>query len=104
MKIGVFGGSFDPIHSGHLTAAEQVLEKKVCDKIWFMPCFQNPLKKELITAEHRKKMVELAVEGNTNFELSDFELKKEKTTFTVDTIKELKKEFPEHEFYFIIAS
>ncbi len=103
MKIGIFGGSFDPIHLGHVIAARQVLEKKICDKIWFMPCFQNPLKPELTQAVHRKKMIELAIQDNEKFELNETELKKEKVTFTIDTLKELKKEFPEHEFYFIIA-
>ncbi len=104
MKIGIFGGSFDPVHLGHLNAARQILEKKICDKIWFMPCYGNPLKKKLSKAEQRKKMVLLAIENEKNMELSDFELKKEKTTFTVDTVKELKQKFPEHEFFFVIGS
>jgi len=104
MKIGIFGGSFDPIHLGHLAGAEQVLEKKACDKIWFMPCYQNPLKKEHTIVEHRKKMIELAIKEEENFELSEFELKKEKTNYTIETMRELKEKFPEHDFYFIIAS
>jgi nicotinate-nucleotide adenylyltransferase len=103
MKIGIFGGSFNPIHSGHLIAAEQILEKKICDKIWFMPCYRNPLKKKLTETKHIKRMLELALE-NSKFELSEFELKKKKTNYTIETMKELKKKFPEYEFYFIIGS
>jgi len=103
MKIGLFGGSFDPIHSGHLIAAEQVLNKKICDKIWFIPVYQNPLKEKLTSEKHRKKMLELALKGKKGFELNETELKKKKTSYSIETIKELKKEFPEHEFYFILA-
>ncbi|MFH1663580.1 MAG: nicotinate (nicotinamide) nucleotide adenylyltransferase [archaeon] len=103
MKIGLFGGSFDPVHSGHLIAAEKVLEKGLCDKIWFMPCYQNPLKKKLSDAIHRKKMIELAIKGKKGFELNELELNKKKITYSIDSVKELKKMFPEDTFYFIIA-
>ncbi len=103
MKIGLFGGSFDPIHLGHVIAGKQVLEKKLCDKIWFFPCWQNPLKKQPEKAEHRKKMIELAIQNEKNMELNEFELNKQKKTYTIDSIKELKKKFPEHEFNFIAS-
>lgn len=104
MKIGLFGGSFDPIHSGHLAVAEQVLENNLCDKIWFIPCYKNPLKKEPTKTQHRKKMIEIAIEKKENFELNDIELNKKETSYTIETIKKLKREFPEHKFCFIIAA
>jgi len=104
MKICLFGGSFDPIHSGHLAVAEQVLENNLCDKIWFIPCYKNPLKKEPTKTEHRKKMIEIAIKKKENFELNEIELNKKETNYTLETVKELKKEFPEHKFCFIIAA
>lgn len=104
MKIGLFGGTFDPIHLGHLVAAQQVLDKKLCDKIWFLPCYQNPLKEKSTETKHRKKMIELAIEKEKEFELNTTELKEKKTNYTIETIRKLKKNFPENEFCFIIAS
>jgi len=104
MKIGLFGGSFDPIHLGHLVAAQQVLEKGLCEKIWFLPCYQNPLKKKSTETKHRKKMVETAIEKDKNFELNEMELKEKKPNYTIETIRKLKKSFPEHAFHFIISS
>ncbi len=104
MKIGLFGGSFDPVHFGHLISAKQIIDKKICDEIWFIPCFQNPLKKKPTKAEHRKKMIEIAIKNEKQIKLNETELNQKKTTYTIDTIKKLKKEFPEHEFYFVIGS
>ncbi len=104
MKIGLFGGSFDPIHSGHLIAAEQILEKKVCDEVWVIPCYQNPLKKKSTEAIHRKKMIEIALKNKKNIKLNDFELNQKKPTYSVDSVRHFKKEFPEHTFFFVVGS
>jgi len=103
MKIGLFGGSFDPIHLGHLVVAQQVLDEKLCEKIWFLPCYQNPLKKKSTETKHRKKMLEIAIKNEKGFELNETELKEKKTNYTIETVRKLKKLFSEHEFYFIIA-
>ena len=103
-RIGIFGGSFDPVHIGHLFAARQALELAKLDEIWFMPCYQNPLKEEAkASLEDRVKMLELALEDREKVKLSLFDVKN-KTVYTIDSIRALKKVFPQHKFYFMIGS
>ncbi len=104
MKIAVFGGSFNPIHLGHLCAAQQVLEKAKMHEIWFMPAYRNPLKPNYgISEKHRLQMITLAIRNMKNFKLSDFEVDK-KILFTVESVRILKRKFPEHKFFWIIGS
>jgi len=104
MKIGVFGGSFNPIHNGHLNAAKEILRLTEVEEIWFMPCYKNPLKKgNSVSLEQRLEMAKLAVEGLKGLKASDFEIKN-KICYSLDSIRALKKEFPQHEFYFILGS
>lgn len=88
-KIGLFGGTFNPIHIGHLINAEFILNEFNLDKIIFVPAFIPPLKKDynLNYLNHRIKMVKLAIKNNKNFEFSDFEIKKEEVSYTIHTIK-----------------
>jgi nicotinate-nucleotide adenylyltransferase len=92
-KLGIFGGTFDPIHFGHLITAQSVLEIRKLEKIIFVPSFISPHKTDQIITEgnHRLKMVELAIQGNKFFEVSDFELKKKSISYTIDTLRELSK-------------
>jgi nicotinate-nucleotide adenylyltransferase len=104
VNIGVFGGTFNPVHSGHLLAAKQVLRLTGCEEIWFQPTFKNPLKDgNGTTVEQRTGMLQHAIQGHSGFRFSDFELKR-KICYTVDSIKQLKKAFPEHNFSWIIGS
>jgi len=104
MKIAIFGGSFNPIHLGHLCAAKQVLEKAKLDQIWFTPAYRNPLKPTYgISEKHRIKMIKLAIDDIPNFRLSDFEVD-QKILFTVESVRILKKKYPKHNFYWIIGS
>lgn len=105
-KIGIMGGTFNPIHMAHLILAENAYEQLKLDKVLFMPSKKPPHKlKENITAdEHRLKMVQLAIEGNPHFEVSAVELKREGTTYTAETLEQLKAEYPEDEFYFILGA
>lgn len=104
MKIAVFGGSFNPIHFGHLCAAQQVLEKAKIDEIWFMPAYRNPLKPNYgISEKHRLAMIKLAIKKIKHFKLSDFEVDK-KILFTVESVRILKRKFPKHEFFWVIGS
>jgi len=104
MKIAVFGGSFNPIHLGHLCAAKQVLENAGMDEIWFMPAYRNPLKSDYgISEKHRLAMIKLAIKKIKHFRLSDFEVDK-KILFTVESVRILKRKFPKHKFYWIIGS
>lgn len=104
MKIGIFGGTFNPIHYGHLRAAEEAREKVDLDRIIFMPAGNPPLKTEDIAdAVHRYEMVKLALAGNESFEISDIEYKSKEKSYTVNTLQELKKAHPKAEFFFILG-
>lgn len=104
MKVGIFGGTFNPIHYGHLRAAEEVREKIKLDKILFIPSGNPPLKsKDIVDVRHRYAMTRLALMKNTHFELSDIECKQTGKSYTVKTLRELRKFYPERDFYFILG-
>ena len=95
--IGLFGGTFDPIHNGHLITVNYLYEKRNLDKLILMPSYISPLKMDVKSAssEDRFKMAKLAVQGFSNFEVSDFEIKNGGVSYTIDTLKELKKVYEE---------
>ncbi|MDO8746111.1 MAG: nicotinate-nucleotide adenylyltransferase [Thermodesulfovibrionales bacterium] len=102
MKLGIFGGTFNPVHYGHLTAAEEVKEKLGLDGIIFVPSGNPPLKdKELADAKHRYKMVRLAISKNHSLAVSDIEYKKKDKSYSVDTIEKLRRIYPGARLYFI---
>jgi len=104
MKVGIFGGTFNPIHYGHLRAAEEVKEKVSLDKILFIPSGRPPLKsKDIADARHRYEMTRLALMKNTHFEISDRECRQKGKSYTVKTLKELKRSHPEKDYYFILG-
>jgi len=94
-KIGIFGGTFDPIHIGHLITTQFVLEQRKLDKIIFIPCYISPHKTNQNSSNpvHRLNMLRLAIEGIPYFELSDYEIRKGNISYTYDTILELKKTY-----------
>jgi nicotinate-nucleotide adenylyltransferase len=104
-KIGIMGGTFNPIHNGHLFIADQVQHQLGLEKIYFMPDYIPPHvdHKSAISAEHRVKMVQMAIANNTNFRLETIEIDRKGTSYTYDTICELKQLHPQAEFYFIIG-
>jgi nicotinate-nucleotide adenylyltransferase len=102
--IGIYGGTFDPIHTGHLIIAEQVREILKLDKIVFLPNGNPPHKQKKVSDKYaRFNMIRLAIEDNPNFYLSDIEIKKNEPSYTYNTLLELKKEFKD-EIYFIIGA
>ena len=104
MKIGIFSGTFNPIHYGHLRAAEEVRENFVLSKILFIPSKNPPLKnQELPAPEHRYKMTELAISENRFFEVSNIEYRRPGRSYTVQTIEELKNIYPDSTLYFILG-
>lgn len=105
-KIGIMGGTFNPIHYGHLFMAEQACEQVGLDKVLFMPSNNPPHKDNgvIISNEHRSTMVELSIEGNPHFELSTMELDRKGITYTADTLRILVNEHPNMEYYFIIGA
>lgn len=106
MKIGILGGTFNPIHYGHLILGEQVLGQLKLDRVIFVPTFVPPHKsnKDVIGAGHRLKMIELAARGNPHFAVADIEIKRKGKSYTVDTLREIKKQYPNADLYFICGS
>lgn len=88
MKIGLFGGSFDPVHNGHLKIAEWTKNKLSLDKIIFIPAANPPHKLGAViaSAEHRLKMTQLAIEDHPDFEISDVEILRKGISYTIDTV------------------
>ena len=105
MKIGIMGGTFNPIHNGHLSLAKAALTQYMLDEVWFMPSGlpAHKANNELLPADIRLHMVELAIQDVENFKASDFEIVREGFTYTADTMVALSKEYPEAESYFIIG-
>ncbi|UOQ93804.1 nicotinate-nucleotide adenylyltransferase [Halobacillus shinanisalinarum] len=103
-RVGILGGTFDPPHQGHLIMADHVCEALDLDEVWFIPSHLPPHKKDAtVPAHERMKMVTEAVKGNDQFHSCDLELKRQGTSYTVDTMKDLKIRYPDHRFYFIIG-
>ena len=93
--VGILGGTFDPIHLGHLITAQSLLEIRKLEKIIFIPSYISPHKtdQEITGEKHRLKMLELATEENKFFEISDIELSEGSVSYTVDTLEKLSKKF-----------
>ncbi|CUH92502.1 nicotinate-nucleotide adenylyltransferase [Herbinix luporum] len=105
-KIGIMGGTFDPIHNGHLFLAEHAYEQAGLDYVLFMPTMNPPHKAGItvVSGEHRLNMVRLALKDNPNFRLSDLELNRPGLTYTSDTLEVLKNREPDNDYYFILGA
>jgi nicotinate-nucleotide adenylyltransferase len=106
MKIGILGGTFNPVHIGHLILAEEAREKLGLARIIFVPANRPPHKDngDIAAAENRLKMLKLAIKGNRHLGVSDTEIKRQGRSYTIDTIREFKEKYPADELYFIIGS
>jgi nicotinate-nucleotide adenylyltransferase len=104
VRLGILGGTFNPIHFGHLRAAEEAREKGNLDKVIFMPSGNPPLKiVDLIDASHRYAMARLATASNVNFVVSDLEIRQIEKSYTVNTIQRLCEIYPGDELFFILG-
>ena len=104
MKIGIFGGTFNPVHYGHLRPAEEAREKLGLDRVLFIPSGNPPLKiNDIADAWHRYRMTQLAVQDNRFFEVLDIECKRPVKSYTVDTLTSLLNMYKNSEFYFILG-
>ena len=105
-KLGIMGGTFDPVHYGHLQTAEFIAKHCSLEKIIFIPAYIAPHKVglEFAPAKARYEMTKLAVAEYPNFIVSDIEIKRSGVSYTYDTVEEIKKLYPEHELYFIIGA
>ena len=105
MKIGLFFGSFNPIHTGHLLIAEYICNF-YADKVWFIISPQNPLKEkvELLDVNYRLDLLKTAISNNEKFEISEIELNLPLPSYAIDTLRNLEKLFPKHDYYLIMGS
>jgi nicotinate-nucleotide adenylyltransferase len=106
MRLGVFGGTFDPIHVGHLVLAEQCREQYGLDEVWFVPAAQPPHKNAaaISPAKMRSEMVEFAIAGNAAFRLSTIEMNRVGPSFTVTTLEQLHAEDSSRELFLLIGA
>jgi nicotinate-nucleotide adenylyltransferase len=106
MKIGLYFGSFNPIHIGHLIIANHVLNETDLKKIWLIVSPQNPLKpsNSLLNEYDRIHLAKLSTEGDTRFHVSDIEFKLPKPSYTIDTLTYLSEKYPQHDFCVIMGS
>ena len=105
MKIAIYGGTFDPIHHGHLILAREALEKLQLDKVVFVPAAISPFKKTaaLASGELRLAMLRAAIEGETRFTADDCELRRPGPSYTVDTVEEIKRQNAVAQIYCLIG-
>lgn len=103
-KIGIFGGTFDPIHNGHLVAAKAVANQLKLDKVLFVPTGNSWQKSAGTPAEIRSEMVALAISDEPLFELSRVDVDREGPTYTIDTLRELAISHPGDELWFILGT
>lgn len=103
-KIGIMGGTFNPIHNGHIILAQTAYNQVGLDKILFMPSGNSYMKNNVLDVKHRVNMTRLAIEPYSNFELSLIEVNRQGNTYTCDTLEELKNNNPENEYYFIMGA
>ena len=105
-KIGIMGGTFDPIHNAHLMLGRQALTEYHLDEVWFMPSHNPPHKTDhrVTGTKDRCEMVKLAIAGEPRFRFSDFEISRAGNTYTAQTLKLLKEAYPKHTFFFIVGA
>jgi nicotinate-nucleotide adenylyltransferase len=105
-KIGILGGTFDPVHWGHLILAEQARESLALDRVLLVPAAASPRKRDRTPtlAKHRLTMLELAVAGNPGLGVDEIELDREGPSFTVDTLRLLREQRPGDELFFLIGA
>lgn len=106
MRLGIFGGTFDPVHLGHLILAEQCREQASLDQVWFIPAARPPhkLDRPRTSFLHRAEMLELAIAGNNAFRVDRMEEERPGPSFTVHTLETLRARHPEAELYLIVGS
>ena len=104
MKIGIYGGSFNPIHKGHIQLAEYAIDKLELDKFFFVPAFKSPFKSKhkIVDAKHRVNMIDLVLPEKA--EISLFEINRKSVSYTIDTIRYFKQQYPNDELFLIVGS
>jgi nicotinate-nucleotide adenylyltransferase len=106
MKLGLFGGSFDPVHLGHLLVAQAAMEELVLDRLFFIPAAQSPFKPESkpAPASIRLQLLRLALAGKTNCEIDEQEIRRGGVSYTVETLRDYTRRFPRAELFYLIGA
>ena len=106
MKLGLFGGSFDPVHLGHLIVAQAAIEELGLDRLFFIPAAQSPFKPDSrpAPASAQLQLLRLALAGWTNYEIDDQEIRRGGISYTVDTLRNYEKKFPGAELFYLIGA
>ncbi|MFN0056453.1 MAG: nicotinate-nucleotide adenylyltransferase [Planctomycetales bacterium] len=106
MRIGIFGGTFDPVHYGHLLAAEQCRERCQLDEVWFLPAGRPPhkLSQTIASGSAREEMLKLAIAGHDTFRVDRRELQRSAPSFTVETLAEIHRDHPEQTLFFLMGA
>ncbi|MBX7157722.1 MAG: nicotinate (nicotinamide) nucleotide adenylyltransferase [Verrucomicrobiae bacterium] len=106
MKIAIYGGTFDPVHQGHLILARTALETFRWDKLYFVPCAQSPHKKHnpVASNQDRLKMLQLAIKGETRLKVDDFEIRQGGISYSIDTVSYFQKKFPRAKLFWLLGS
>ncbi|MBP9866441.1 MAG: nicotinate (nicotinamide) nucleotide adenylyltransferase [Candidatus Omnitrophica bacterium] len=105
-RIGIFGGSFDPIHQGHLAIARCALEQLSLDRVYFVPAARSPFKQKVsltVSNADRVAMIRRLIEDNPRFEVSTWELEQGGVSYTVDTLRHFRKEYPDSDCFFLMG-
>src|SRR5439155_18769758 len=106
MRIGLFGGSFDPVHHGHLLMAQAAREELGLSRLFFIPAAQSPFKPDRTPtpANERLRLLRLALAGNTDCEVDDQEIKRGGISYTIDTIRDYARRFPDADLFYLIGA
>lgn len=106
MRLGIFGGSFDPVHNAHLILAEVCRQELALDRVLFVPAAKNPLKPGGAQAEDssRLEMLQLAIGGNDAFEVCPWEIQREGISYTIETVTYLRQQHPDAELFFLMGA
>ena len=106
MKVGLYFGSFNPVHHGHLIIANHVVQSTDLDQVWFVVSPQNPLKPAagLLNEYHRLFLIKIGIEGENQLRATDIEFKLPKPSYTIDTLTYIREKYPQHDFSIIMGS
>ena len=106
MRIGVYSGTFNPVHRGHIALADYIIDKHIVDEIWMIRSPQNPLKinSALLSDEHRAAMLEIAIAGHKGLRISNIEDTLPRPNYTINTLRALREQYPSDEFHLIVGA
>ena len=103
-KTALFGGSFNPIHLSHIRIAKSLINKKIVDEVWLIPCKKHAFDKKLASTKDRLEMINLMIGGMKNIKISRIELEARGKNYTIKTLRKLNKKYPKKDFFLVVGS